>query len=227
MMYQSKEILSRTSNTCLWTLIESFAFSFLTDFALSISFESNNSKRFILFSWSDTNFNAAVIANLWSFIFFILIYFRYISVPEFTKKGQFHFHLLVYDLPPELSGITKWTDTRKGRIYYTSERETRYLQGLFQRGYLDIVPATYTSRGIAGYMAKYMAKALTDTRYEVGRGYNCSRSIAKYYSAAGNTLDNYLNHFIPTDSLLQDETIEYDVPYMGRCKLRKIVKMQN
>ena len=53
---------------------------------------------------------------------------RYISVPEQTKKGRFHFHLLVYDLPSQTANI---------------ERKTRNLQRLFQRGFVDISLATY------------------------------------------------------------------------------------
>jgi len=145
----------------------------------------------------------------------------YISVPELTKKNRFHFHLLVYNLSTRLAGQT----VRAGNAIYTTERETRNLQRLFERGTIDIVPATYTSRGIAGYMAKYMAKSLEDSRYETTRGYNCSRNIKKIRTYGSNTLSTYAN-IIPSENLVSIDNNEYDVPYMGKCRYTKITKIK-
>jgi hypothetical protein len=154
----------------------------------------------------------------------------YISVPELTKKGRFHFHLLVYNLSTEIAGhpirVRKF-NKRKQRWEVeqaTTERFTRNIQMLFERGYVDIVPATYTSKGIAGYMAKYMAKALKDTRYEAVRGFNSSRGIKKVRSKGGNSLDQHLDLIIPTEDLEDVEENMYDVPYLGTCRFRKITK---
>lgn len=146
---------------------------------------------------------------------------NYISVPELTEKGRFHFHLLVYNLSPRLAGEPIKTKS-SGSAKITTERKTRNLQVLFERGYVDIVPATYTSRGIAGYMAKYMAKSLADTRYETTRGYNCSRGIKKIYSAGSNSLDKYYTDIIPEEVVSVEEKC-YDVPYLGNCRLTKII----
>lgn len=132
---------------------------------------------------------------------------RYISVPELTKKNRYHFHLLVYDLPPQTSSI---------------ERKTRNFQRLFQRGYVDIVSADYTSTGIAGYMAKYMAKAIEDEKIETTRGYNCSRNIKKITSAGSNSLGGYADMIIPDEGIANLETKSYDVPYLGQCNYKKI-----
>lgn len=134
---------------------------------------------------------------------------RYISVPELTKKGRYHYHLLVYDLPTQTAGI---------------ERETRNFQRQFQRGYVDISPATYTSEGIAGYMAKYMAKALTNEKIGSTRTYTCSRGINKVFSAGGNSLTGYLDVVIPSEYIVNREVKTYDVPYLGKCRLTKITK---
>jgi hypothetical protein len=153
----------------------------------------------------------------------------FISVPELTKKNRFHFHLLVYNLSPEVAGrsifIRKY-NAKRGRVEVepaTTERFTRNLQMLFERGYVDIVPATYTSEGIAGYMAKYMAKSLTDTRYKTTRGYNCSRGIEKIRSAGGNSFGQYLSLVIPTEDIEEVHHTEYNVPYLGRCRVKKII----
>lgn len=128
----------------------------------------------------------------------------YISVPELQESGRYHFHLLVYNLPAE---STKF------------ERETRNFQRLFQRGYVDFCLATYRSAGIAGYMAKYMAKAFNDFANEATRFYNCSRNIDKVTTYGSNTLNEYMEHLYTGSELV--ETKEYDVKYMGRCVLNK------
>lgn len=133
----------------------------------------------------------------------------YISVPELTKEGRYHFHLLVYDLPPKTAEL---------------ERETRNFQRLFQRGYVDISLATYNSMGIAGYMAKYMAKALTDKKNEATRGYSTSRNIEKITSAGSNSLSGYSDLIIPTTAIVSEEKREYDVPYLGLCRFTKIIQ---
>lgn len=153
----------------------------------------------------------------------------YISVPELTKKNRFHFHILVFNLPPEVSGdsisIRKY-NRRKGRWEVesaTTERITRNLQRQFHYGYVDICPTTYHSEGIAGYMAKYMAKALADEKNEAWRGYNCSRNVAKVFSHGGNTLDREMDLMIP-DLIDTSEVTKYNTPYMGICTRLKIKK---
>lgn len=133
----------------------------------------------------------------------------YISVPELTKRGRYHFHLLVYDLPTETTRF---------------ERETRNFQRLFERGYVDILLASRVTEGIAGYMAKYMAKAFLDDRIEATRVYNCSRNIKKIRSYGSNTLSTY-EEFIPTEDIDDVENREYDVPYLGKCLYTRITKL--
>lgn len=151
---------------------------------------------------------------------------RYISVPEYTKENRLHLHLLVYDLSSRVSGQAVWS-SKKQRYTHTTERDTRLLQNLFTRGYLDICPATYTSRKIAGYMAKYMAKTFSDRRFATKRNYNCSRNIKKVRSHGSNTFDTkFLKHnFIHTTDLLESDVKLYNVPYMGDCLKTTIVKI--
>lgn len=130
----------------------------------------------------------------------------YICTPEKTKKGRYHFHLLVYNLPPEEE---------------QNERATRYLQRQFNHGYLDLRYAPNTTEKIAGYMAKYMGKALTNAKNQGERGYTCSRNIDKVRFFASNSLSSYDEMLIPNEP--PSETREYDVPYLGRC-LKTIIK---
>jgi len=132
----------------------------------------------------------------------------YISVSELTEKGRYHFHLLVFNLSPE---------TEK------QERKTRNFQRLWQQGYLDIRYAPKITSGIAGYMAKYMAKSLGDSRYASHRGYTCSRNIEKISIAGSNLLFEYSPLIIPTEDIAKIETGAYNVPYMGTCKFKRVI----
>lgn len=155
----------------------------------------------------------------------------YISVPELTKKGRFHFHLLIYNLPTEISGDAIYIrtydrKTKKTKVVpSTTERYTRNLQRKFGYGYVDICPATYTSKGIAGYMAKYLAKSFEDSRYETVRGYNCSRNIEKFREAKGSAVYNELETLTPDQELVEVKESKYTVPYMGECSYKKITTL--
>lgn len=131
----------------------------------------------------------------------------YISVPELTKNGRYHFHVLVYDLPAEAP---------------SRERETRNFQRQFNRGYIDIRHATYLSEGLGGYMAKYMGKALGSGKNEAVRGYIASRNIEKITSVGSNAFSAYEAMIVPQDGLA--EMRQYDVKFMGKCNYTKITK---
>lgn len=134
----------------------------------------------------------------------------YISVPELTKAGRYHFHILLYNLPTEIS---------------FRERETRNLQRQWQRGYINIDLATYTSEGLAGYMAKYMAKNIGYRNNEAVRGYTCSRNVEKI-SVFGNNALSELSDLVPVDSEL-DVLKEYDTLHLGRCLYKKYSTNKN
>jgi len=149
----------------------------------------------------------------------------YIGVPELTKKGRYHFHLLLYDLPTEIAGDTisvRRYNRRKQKwevVYATTERFTRNLQRLYGKGYLDIRPALSVSSGIAGYMSKYMGKFLANPTNEARRAYNCSRNIKKIRSHASNSLALDKEIFIPDQ--LAERVVSYDVPFLGTCKFSR------
>jgi len=132
--------------------------------------------------------------------------FSYISVPELQKSGRIHFHLLVFNLHAKI---------------VKNERSTRNLQRQFQRGYIDVMLADHVTSGIAGYLAKYMGKALTTSKNEVTRGYTCSRNVLKTRNASGNSLSLYTDIFTTIGTVQQSK---YDVPFMGTCRYKKIIK---
>jgi len=123
---------------------------------------------------------------------------EYISVPELTKKNRFHFHLLIYNLPAG-AGI--------------NERNTRNFQRLYRHGYVHFDFASNRSKRIAGYMAKYMAKSLSDPKTSTWRAYNCSRGIKKITSFGSHTLD-FTTDFATE---LKQRTV-YKTKYLGNAE---------
>lgn len=128
----------------------------------------------------------------------------YISVPEKTKKGRWHFHVLMYGLPPK---------------EVERERDTRNFQRSFERGYIDLCLASTVTSGLAGYLAKYMGKALGSAETEKTRGYAASRNIKKIRSSGGNSIDQYVDMIV--DNSLEIEKHMYDTVYLGRCVYKK------
>lgn len=123
---------------------------------------------------------------------------EYISVPELTKKNRFHFHLLVYNLPAG-TGL--------------NERVTRNFQRLYRHGYVHFDYATNRSKRIAGYMAKYMAKSLSDPKTSTWRAYNCSRGIKKVTSFGSHSFD-----FTTNFATKLEQRRVYKTKYLGNAE---------
>lgn len=87
----------------------------------------------------------------------------WISVPEFQKRGAVHYHMLLFGVSHE---------------YVKSERRTRYLADLWGQGFVDVI-TTDGSPKLATYLAKYMSKALADSRLIGKRGYSASHNIVR------------------------------------------------
>jgi len=88
---------------------------------------------------------------------------RYLAVPEFQKRGAVHYHLLVWGIP------------EKTVLY---ERYSREIAGIWGHGFIDIIP-TDGSTKLASYMAKYLFKAVQDSRLVGRRCYSLSRNMLR------------------------------------------------
>lgn len=118
----------------------------------------------------------------------------YIAVPEFQKRGAVHFHCLFWGIEDKyILHEAPWSYWRrakpkiKKRFFEWCElkgydpkdaRGARLIQTLWARGYADCVPAD-DSPNLAGYMAKYMQKALHDERLYGRRAYYFSRNVMR------------------------------------------------
>jgi len=123
---------------------------------------------------------------------------EYIAVPEFTKKGRVHFHLIVW-------GIPEW--------HVASERDYRRIATMWGLGFIDIVP-TNGSKKLISYVSKYFVKASADPRLVNQKAYTRSRSmnlvgetITWSYNQTVSPVDNW-------DSIIF--TVAYDTKYLGR-----------
>jgi len=86
---------------------------------------------------------------------------KYISVPEFQKRGAVHFHVLIFNLRPDA---------------HITELYNRKVQAQWAWGWVDII-ATDGNPKIASYMAKYMQKAMRDPRLMGVKAYSSSRGL--------------------------------------------------
>jgi hypothetical protein len=121
----------------------------------------------------------------------------YIGTYEKTKKGRFHAHLLLFDLPS---------------CKQKTERHTRYIQNKYTRGYVDISPAYNKSPRLASYLSKYMAKSYLDIA--TPRAYFTSRNIKKPTTATLTSQDtDFINEHIIDLSTLQ--ITQYSTKYLG------------
>lgn len=130
--------------------------------------------------------------------------FRFIAVVEYQKRGAPHFHVLIWGLPPAL---------------IANERHDRYLQHLWQAGYLDCIP-TDGSPKLAGYLAKYMSKSMSDDRLLGKKSYTTSRNLMRpllhrFTEIFDNRAPAYLdsNH-----ELIQTKTFNTD--WLGKATYR-------
>lgn len=134
--------------------------------------------------------------------------FRYIAVPEFQKRGAIHFHVIIWGLHDDvvfheapwsfwstkasslsLSRFLKWCNEKGYKPEHA--RGNRDLQHKWGRGFLDCLPTDGDYR-IAGYMAKYMQKAMSDKRLFGQKGYVRSRNTLSPVSLTANQYSYWL-----------------------------------
>jgi len=131
----------------------------------------------------------------------------YIAVPEFQKRGATHFHVLFWGIREEL---------------IKNERHTRYLQAIWARGYVDIIP-TDGSPKLAGYMAKYMQKAMFDDRLLGRRSYYPSRNLMRPMLYKTALVAHYPKEVLGVDiELLTEKTFSTEWLGQGNYQVYKV-----
>ena len=130
--------------------------------------------------------------------------FRYISVPEFQKRGAVHFHALFWGLPFEL---------------FLSERKTRTLATIWGKGFVYL-KETDGNEKLSFYLSKYMAKAFMDIRLKNQKAYVASRNCLRPYVVGGIEnvswlIDDYLGTDIP-----EINEKRFSTAWLGECRFR-------
>lgn len=129
---------------------------------------------------------------------------RLITVPEFQKRGAVHFHTLIFGLPQD---ITK------------NERSDRRIQNLWGYGYVDGIP-TDGQPALAGYMAKYMSKAMRDERLLGKTAYSFSRNCLRAVSLSTSTAVALASEALElVDNPVAFER-DFDTLWLGRCNYK-------
>ncbi|MES3005550.1 MAG: hypothetical protein V4664_01235 [Patescibacteria group bacterium] len=123
----------------------------------------------------------------------------YIAVPEFQTRGAVHFHVLAWGLSQNL---------------VEDERDTRTIQRLWSYGTCDLIK-TDGSSGLAGYMAKYMQKALFDERLLQQKAYVCSRNIMRPMSYSLSSIADYADLIFGEKTLVDRR--EFLTQWLGAC----------
>lgn len=129
--------------------------------------------------------------------------FKYIAVPEFQKRGAVHFHVLIWGLDH----------------LFENERNNRYFQRLWQRGFVDSLPTDGSPR-LAGYLAKYMSKALQDDRLHYQKAYVCSRNVLREVSFKTSIVPSFSREMGIEDIHLIEQG-SYDTKWVGRVNYKK------
>lgn len=120
--------------------------------------------------------------------------FRYITVPEFQKRGAVHFHMILWVkkatkkgglLEKALNKKVKLKKPKKAceksvilRKTILQERKQRIIQNMWQYGYVDSI-TTDGNVKLVGYLTKYMSKSLQDVRLMGQKSYIASRNILR------------------------------------------------
>jgi len=124
----------------------------------------------------------------------------FIGVPEYTKEGQIHFHILMFN----------------NRVFPQMERSNRSLQHCWKRGFVDLRNVTKKNpQRLAGYLTKYLGKDLSITTTAQKRSYFASRNIPRPRRASTDTLSEQelQDFFIPQDTTC--DVYEYQIKYWG------------
>ena len=132
----------------------------------------------------------------------------WIAVPEFQKRGAVHYHALIWNLPHDI---------------HITERDTRGIQNLWGYGYVDVI-ATDGSPKLSGYLAKYMSKAMHDSRLFGKKAYSCSRntlsSVSNNSQASVAFLKEEFGIDTPDSTLHPSREREYDTKWLGKARYR-------
>lgn len=155
--------------------------------------------------------------------------FRYIAVPEFQKRGAVHFHVLIWGLN-HYACEGHFSRQKRGKKWHRvfvcdswktkgCECTSRYCARLWLRGFTDFF-VTDGHPALAGYLSKYMSKAMQDVRLGGEKAYYSSRNSLRPVSIAADSLAKFKIEIIQQEVIHTGEKLnerEFDTMWLGRC----------
>jgi len=103
------------------------------------------------------------------------------------------------------------------------ERKLRFYSRLWLRGYADC-RVTDGRPQLAGYLSKYMLKAMQDIRLGGQKAYYAARNCVRPVSIAADSLAEFRIEVIQQEVIHTGELInerEFDTQWLGRCIYRR------
>lgn len=97
--------------------------------------------------------------------------FRYIAVPEFQERGAVHYHALFW-------GIENKRELLQERLSGYYQNVSPFLSDLFGQGFVFLKDTDGHAK-LSSYLAKYMVKAICDSRLFSTKAYFASRNILR------------------------------------------------
>lgn len=126
---------------------------------------------------------------------------KFIVVPEFQKRGDVHFHSLIWGLDDDI---------------VNNERSHRSIQNIWSYGYVDGI-STDGNVALAGYMGKYMSKAMHDERLMGKKAYSASRGLVRPVSVSSETPSVEFLELLGFGKEKPEYTKEFNTDWLGRA----------
>lgn len=164
---------------------------------------------------------------------------RYIVVPEFQKRGAVHFHCLLFNYPSEFICTGHFRNRFKNGVTLKSryfkhdcppdkacEKNTRFLAKRWGHGFCDLSP-TDGSPKLAGYLAKYMSKAMSDSRLCGKKAFSSSRNCVRPVSISSIKMPIAVQTILD-DFEVQDREAErvqiFTTKFLGDCLYQRFTR---
>jgi len=92
----------------------------------------------------------------------------------------------------------------------------RTIQNIWAHGFVDCLLSDGSPK-LAGYLGKYMQKAMQDERLGGSKAFVCSRNIMRPLSYGSHSAAYYVDQIFSPDRVVA-QVREFDTLWLGRCK---------
>lgn len=122
---------------------------------------------------------------------------KYLSVPEFQKRGAVHYHVIYFNLP-----------------YF---EDIGFLERVWKQGMCKI-EAVRKPKAIGFYLSKYLQKSIGDVRLMGKKSYTASKGLFKPIE---KKVDNLLDLSLDFNNMKLKKDITYQVGFFGSVNYKR------